>query len=139
MNGLKKKNARWVAFNLPWERGCAFAHRSEEICKVPYRYYKTFRGELYKNGKYVKNIKEIKYSNYKNVNLIKDNISPYKTLEKKDSFNFFINKGLYANTALTKDITRHNCEFLLKDKLGRIKNKLHVKNWIKRRFNKKSK
>ena len=48
---LEKKNARWVAFNLNWERGCAFAHRSEELCKVPYRFYKTFYGKMYKKWK----------------------------------------------------------------------------------------
>ena len=45
---LEKKMLDGLLFNLQWERGCAFAHRSEEICKVPYRFYKTFYGKLYK-------------------------------------------------------------------------------------------
>ena len=130
---IEKKNARWVSFNLNWERGCAFAHRSEELCKVPYRFYKTFYGKLYKNGKFVKKISEKKYSNYKRVKLDKDNVSAYKTLEKKSSTTFIINKGLFAKTACAQDITKHNCLFLKKDILGRIKNKKEVKNWLKKR------
>lgn len=130
---LEKKNARWVAFNLNWERGCAFAHRSEEICKVPYRFYKTFYGKLYKNRKFIKNISEKKFSNYKGIKLIKDNISAYKSLERKDSITFVINKGLFAKTACTKDISKHNCLFLRKNKFGRIKNKKQVINWLKKK------
>lgn len=130
---LEKKNARWVAFNLNWERGCAFAHRSEELCKVPYRFYKTFYGKMYKNGKFIKNISEKKYSNYKSIKLIKDNISAYKSLEKRDSTTFFVNKGLFVKTACTKDITRHNCIFLKKNSLGRIKNKKKVLIWLRKK------
>ena len=55
---LEKKNAIWVALNLNWERGCALAHRAEEIQKVGYRYFKTYRGKLYKNGKFIKTVSE---------------------------------------------------------------------------------
>lgn len=129
---LEIENARWVAFNLNWEKGCAFAHRSEEICKVPYRFYKTFYGKLYKNGKFIKKIAEKKYSNYKRIKLVKDNISAYKVLEQKKSITFFINKGLFAKSALTQDITKYNSLFLKKNIFGRIANKKEVIKWLKK-------
>ena len=48
---LEKKNARWVTINLKWSEGCAFYHRSEELTKVPYRYYLNYYGKLMNNGK----------------------------------------------------------------------------------------
>lgn len=127
---LEKKNARWVAINLNWNRGCAFAHRSEELCKVPYRFYKIFSGKLYKNKKFISKISEKKYSNFRGININFNDEPIFKILEKY-SKNFFINRGIFAKSALTKDITKVFCEQLNKDILSRVKNKTYVKSKLK--------
>jgi hypothetical protein len=128
---LEKKNAIWVALNLDWERGCAFAHRSEELHQVGYRYFKIYEGKLYKNGTYVKKVSEKKYSNYP-TKIIKDYSKSFSKLKKKHSKLFFINQSLYANVAKTKNITDDYGSNFKNDKFFGIKNKTELKKWLKK-------
>jgi len=48
---ISKRNARICTFGLPWNQGCAYLHRFEELSLVPWRYFKSFRGSLYKTEK----------------------------------------------------------------------------------------
>lgn len=123
---LEIKNARWVAMNLEWNRGCAFAHRSEELSKVPYRFYKIFRGKIYNKKKYIGEIKEKKYSTYKKLNIFFKADNVFKYLEKYTN-NFFINKSLYMRTALTQNITKVFCKALKKNKFSMVGNKNEIK------------
>jgi hypothetical protein len=128
---LEKKNAVWVSLNLNWENGCAFAHRSEEINKVKFRYFKTYSGALYKNGKFIKNISETKYSNYP-TKIIKDYSKSFRRLKKRSNNFFFINKGLFANAALTKNIIKDHGQNFKNDKFFGVKNKTEFKNWLRK-------
>ena len=82
-------------FNLNWKEDVHLLTDLKKYVKSV-QVYKTFYGKMYKNGKFIKNISEKKFSNYKNIKLIKDNISAYKSLEKKTALPFFINEGLFA-------------------------------------------
>ncbi len=129
---LEKKNAVWVALNLEWERGCAFAHRSEELQRVGYRYYKIYYGKLYKNNKFIRNVSEKKYSNYQ-TKIIKDYSKSFTKLKKNHTSTFIINQNLYANAANTKNITNDYGKNFTKDKFFGIKNKVQLKNWLKKK------
>jgi aminoglycoside N3'-acetyltransferase len=37
-------HARMVVLGVPWKDACGYLHRIEEVCRVPYRYFKTFPG-----------------------------------------------------------------------------------------------
>ena len=80
---LEKKNAVWVALNLEWEKGCAFAHRTEELYKVNFRYFKKYTGALYRMEN-LKNVSEMKYSNYP-TKIIKDYSKSFKRLKKRSN------------------------------------------------------
>ena len=58
---FSKKNARICNMGLPWNKGCAYLHRFEEVYKVPWRYNKKFSSTLIKNDKPIGKCHEIKY------------------------------------------------------------------------------
>ena len=128
---IEKKNSIWVTLNLDWDRGCSFAHRSEELCKVKFRYFKTYSGSLYNNGKFIKKISEIKYSNYPTT-IKRDYAKYFIRLKKFHNNSFFINQGMFANAALTKDIIQDYNYNFRRDKLFGLKNKIQFKNWLKK-------
>jgi len=41
---LEHSHARMVVLGVPWKDACGFLHRIEEVCLVPWRYFKTFPG-----------------------------------------------------------------------------------------------
>lgn len=41
---FERSHARMIVLGLPWKDACGYLHRIEEVCAVPYRYYKTFHG-----------------------------------------------------------------------------------------------
>ena len=128
---LEKKNARWVAINLKWSEGCAFHHRSEEVAKVPYRYHINYYGKLFNNGKYIKNIKEKKYSySLKAIPKFNFNIWP-KIFKKDDTREYLYNEGIKLRSALTRTITKRSVEFFRNDPYASITNKNQVKRWVK--------
>ena len=47
---------------VPWNKGCSYLHRYEELNKVPWRYFKTFKGEMFDKGKKIGTCMERKYS-----------------------------------------------------------------------------
>ena len=129
---LEKKNAIWVALNLDWERGCALAHRAEEIQKVGFRYFKTYKGKLFKNGKFIKIVSEKKYSNYP-TKIVNDYSKCFNKLKKKHTKFFSINKGLYANVANARDIINDYGSNFKNNKFFGVKNKIQLKKWLKKK------
>jgi aminoglycoside N3'-acetyltransferase len=127
---LEVNNARWVALNLNWSNGCAFGHRSEEIAKVPYRYYKTYEGKIFNNNIFIKNIIEKKYSNYLDAN-IEFKYDAFDEAMLNNEEIFFPNKVMRVKTALTKDITKNLVNLLLENPYAFIKNYKVVENWLK--------
>lgn len=128
---LEKKNARWVTINLEWFVGCAFYHRSEELAKVPYRYYLNYYGKLMNNGKFIKNIKEKKYS-YSLKMRPKFNFKLWpKSFIRGDTAEIFYNEGIKLRSALTKTITKRCLKFFKDDPYGSVINKDQVKKWVK--------
>ena len=118
---LYLNNALWVSFNLDLTRGCAIHHMSEELANVPYRFFKTFTGNLYENKKFLGTISEKKFSYYlkwsKKLNFKRWT----KFMRKKKEFDkITINKGLFANVSLVKNIVDRSVLFYKKNPFGSI-------------------
>ena len=129
---LENNKALWVSLNLDWSEGCAFHHRSEELAKVPYRKFVKFNGKLFKNGRFIKNITEKKYS-YSLDCLPKFNWNAWKKVFKKnDTKNIKVNRALIFRSALTTIITKRCVHFYKNNPLGSIKNKKKIKDWIRK-------
>lgn len=118
---LYKNNALWVSLNLELNRGCAIHHMAEEKAKVPYRFYKIFKGRLYNNGKFQKNISEKKYSYYKKYSRYLDYNKWTSIMRKKKDFEkIAINLGLFANVSTAKKIVDRSYVFYKKNPYGSL-------------------
>ena len=118
---LYLNNALWVSLNLNLNRGCAIHHMAEEKARVPYRFYKTFKGKLYDNGKFKKYIYEKKYSYYKKYSKYL-NYNKWTTImkEKKDFEKIAISQGLFANISLVRSIVDKSFIFYKKNPYGSL-------------------
>ena len=128
---LQKKNALWIAMGVDWSQGCAFFHRSEEFMKVPYRYFKKYKGEIFNREKKIGLCEETKFSYSLKVKPVFDFYTwikwLYDTKEvRKSSNNKFILESVNVNFILEAGKS-----FLTHDPYGLVKNKLEVKNWVK--------
>ncbi len=116
---LYKKNGLWVSLNLNLNRGCAIHHMAEEKARVPYRFYKLFKGKIYYNGKFVKNTFEKKYSYYKKFSSkLNYNNWVHIMKKKKDFDKITISPGMFANVSTAKKIVDKSFSFYKKDPFG---------------------
>ena len=121
---LYKNNALWVSLNLDLNRGCAIHHMAEEKTKVPYRFYKIFRGKLYDNDKYKKDIFEKKFSYYKIYSkLLNYNKWPSIMRKKKDFDKIILSKGLFANVSPVRKIVDRSMIFYKNNQYGSLNHK----------------
>lgn len=120
---FSKNNARLCVFGVPWHKGCSYLHRYEELNQVPWRFYKTFKGDLYKNNKKIGQCIEKKYS--KIVGL-KYDLSPIvncinkKKILKSNSTKFFL------QSTTCDEIDEASKKFFKKDPWKLIKNKSKI-------------
>ena len=128
---LQRNNALWIALGVDWSKGCAFFHRSEEFMKVPYRYFKTYRGKLFNNNKNLGECEETKYSYSLRVKPKFDFFTWIKSLYDTNGVRKSSNKRLLLQSINVKNILEAGKNFLSDDPYGLIENKLEIKNWVK--------
>ena len=133
---LSKNNARICPIGIPWRIGCSYFHKFEEKYKVPWRYFKIFKGNMYKNKKFIKEIVEKKYSGPKNILFKYD----YKPIEKMLINNNLTlsssSKDLPMQSSLTSQIDTVCNEFFQKNPWELVKNSAKIKQWVKNDKNK---
>lgn len=118
---LYKKDGLWVSLNLNLNRGCAIHHMAEEKARVPYRFYKLFKGKLYDNGKFVKNTFEKKYCYYKKFSTKLDYNKWVNIMKKKKDFDrIIISPGMYANISTAKKIVDKSYYFYKRYPFGSL-------------------
>ena len=128
---IKKTNARICTFGLPWNKGCAYLHRFEELHLVPWRYFKLYEGAYYKNKKKIGYCFENKYSAPLG-GLLKYSFKPFiPHIKKSKSYKKSSNK--YFNLESVKT----NCLDSIGDKIFSnnpwiiVKNQKEIKEWVK--------
>ncbi len=121
-NWLYENKARWISLNLELNRGCAIHHMSEEIARVPYRFFKVFNGKIYTNRKLLnQNFNEKKYSYYlKYYNRLNYNKWPKFMRENIDYKKISISKGLFASSFLVNNIVNRSVKYYKKYPYGSI-------------------
>lgn len=132
---LSKKNARICNLGLPWNKGCAYLHRFEEIYNVPWRYHKIFSKKIIKNKRIIGNCREKKFCTSLSTPVNYD----YKPFIK------YIKKSKSFRKASPKDVSMESIKTSCLDKIGKriftknpwviVKNKKTIINWIKNKKN----
>ena len=127
---IKKNNSRICVLGIPWNKGCSYLHRFEEKFKVPWRYFKKFKGKMYRNKNFISYCTENKFSSPTKIILNYD-YKPLINLMKKNKIFLKGNSKFILESAKTKEIDIIANHFFKKKLSWKIiKNKSEVKNWI---------
>ena len=127
---LSKKNARICNLGLPWNEGCAYLHRFEELYKVPWRYHKTFKVKFKKKGKINSFCYETKFCSPREISLNYDFHPFIKKIENSQSFRKSENKSFKFESIKTDCLDKIGKDYFRKNPWVIIKNIREVKNWI---------
>jgi len=131
LNYMSKRNARICTFGLPWNKGCAYLHRFEELYLVPWRYFKIFKGPLYNNGTKVSSCLENKYSSPLN-GILKYDFKPFIShIERSNSYKKSSNKYFKLESIKANCLDDIGNKIFIKDPWVIVKNKKKIKDWIK--------
>ena len=133
---MRERDARICTFGLPWNKGCAYLHRFEESFLVPWRYFKLYKGPLYKNGKKIGRCFENKYSTPLN-NVLKYDFKPFiPNIRSSNSYKKSSNQTFNLESVKASCLDKIGNKIFSKNPWIIVKNKKDVKEWIK---NKKAK
>lgn len=129
---INKRNARICTFGLPWNQGCAYLHRFEELSLVPWRYFKSFRGPLYKNGTKIGFCIEKKYSSPSN-GILQYDFKPFiPHIKKAKSYIKSSNEHFNLESIKANCIDNIGRKIFSKNYWAIVKNKKKIKEWIEK-------
>ena len=128
---FSKKNARICNLGLPWNKGCAYLHRFEEIYNVPWRYHKIFSKKIIKNKKIIGTCREKKFCSSLSTPLIYDYKPFIKYIKKSKSFRKATSKDLIMESIKTSCLDKIGKKIFTKNPWVIVKNKKTIINWIK--------
>ena len=126
MSWMYDKNARFVVLGVPWHRSCSYIHRSEEIVKVPYRFYKKFDGILSRNGIALGPVSETMYVCHLPVKPLLDYAPASEAISRLQSFRISPNAGFPGQSALGRDILDSALNLLNDNELAFVCNRDEV-------------
>ena len=128
---FSKKDVRICNLGLPWNKGCAYLHRFEELYQVPWRYQKVFTGKLKKNNKIIGNCHEKKFCSSK-LTPLKYDYKPFiKEIEKAKSFKKSSSNLLKLESIKSSCLDKISKKIFNLNPWIIINNKSETKNWIK--------
>jgi len=130
---LSKHNARICNLGLPWNEGCAYLHRFEEIYNVPWRYHKTFKGKIKKNNKIIGVFYETKFCSPKN-GVLKYDFNPFiKKIKNSKTFKKTKNKKFSFESIKASCLDKIGKSFFSKNPWIIVKNKKQTLYWINKK------
>jgi len=118
------RNARLCVLGVPWNKGCSYLHRYEELNAVPWRYFKVFSGDMFKKGKKIGICEEKKYSTVPNV---KYDLNPLVKEISKKSFLKYKSKNFFLESLTCNQIDEVSKKFFNKSPWKIIRNKKEIK------------
>ncbi|MDA7713991.1 AAC(3) family N-acetyltransferase [Candidatus Pelagibacter sp.] len=128
---FSEKNVRICSLGLPWNKGCAYLHRFEQLYEVPWRYPKVFTGKLKKNNRIIGDCYEEKFCS-SNLTPLKYNFKSFnKKIEKAKSFKKSSNKLIKLESIKVTCLNRIGKKIFDLNPWIIINNKRETKNWIK--------
>ena len=128
---MSKNDARICTLGLPWNKGCAYLHKFEENYQVPWRYFKKFKGKMYKNKKFISDCSETKYSLPKLDGELYDYHPFIKYIKKSKSYCKNIHNDFKIESIKTSCLDKIGRKIFLNDPWCIIKQKKQLVSWIK--------
>ena len=129
---FSKKNARICNLGLPWNEGCAYLHRFEEIYNVPWRYKKKFISKFYQNQKCLGVYEETKFCSSR-IKPLKYDYKPFiNHIKKSKSFLKSNNSKIKFESIKTSCLNKIGKKIFSSNPWIIVKNKKTNRNWIKK-------
>ncbi len=128
---FSKNNARICTLGLPWNKGCAYLHRFEEIFNVPWRYKKKISSKVKINKKNLSKYSEIKFCSSNKYKLIYDYKPFVKYIEQAKSFKKSTNNLIKFESIKASCLDKIGFNIFSQNPWIIIKNIRETKNWIK--------
>ena len=127
---ISRNNARICVLGIPWNRGCSYLHRFEELYNVPWRYFKEFKGKMINYKGKAETCSEKKYTSPNN-NILKYDFQPMIDHMKKKNIFLKSNNYFFLESTTTNQIDKCAKDFFKKKLQWKIvKNKKTIENWI---------
>ena len=131
MGWLDAIGARVCLLGIPDDRfGWSLVHRAEEIQRVPYRYYKRFAGDLYRQGERIGECVDVLYVTPRGVAVGDDYTLLNKELRDRGAELRSGNPLLALRSARADDVVTIAVELLKKDPFVFVPNRDAVQRWI---------
>ena len=130
MGWAEENNIRICMIGVPWHEGCSLYHRAEEKLKVPYRYYKRFKGTLMKNSEVIGPCEETLLVYPKNIPPIYNWNQIRPLLPKFGEVLTSRNALLFAESTLTKPIINATESILKNNTYGLLQNNAEIEKWV---------
>lgn len=127
---LAHEKARFVTLGEVWHESCSYYHRSEEICGVPYRYYKRFEGELRADGQWIGRCSETFFVKSLNVHCDDFYAGPELILRARGMTVDAGDPRFILESATVDDIVNITCEILDDDPYYFVQNPDEVRAWV---------
>ncbi len=127
---LQRERARFVTLGEVWHESCSYYHRSEEICRVPYRYFKRFEGEMLQNGRSIGRCSDVLFVKSLNVHCDDFYAGPELILRERDLTVDAGDPRYILESARVDDIVDVTCEILADDPYYFVQNRDAVKAWV---------
>jgi aminoglycoside N3'-acetyltransferase len=128
---LEAVDARICVLGVPWHVACSFYHRAEEICQVPYRYYKRFPGVLVDGDRNLGPCAEVFYACSLNVVPKRDYSVLRPLFDRGDTIRTGSNPDVPIESANATAINQAGVQLLTRDGYALISNREAVETWVR--------
>jgi len=130
MGWMQANDVRFIVLGIPWADGCSIVHRPEETERVPYRYFKRFKGRLFDDGVPLGECQEVMYVRSINVSPDFDFTPGTRALERRGRLRVGDNPLVPVASATAKDIVAIVTDLLRDDPYTFIANREAVEAWV---------
>lgn len=129
MAWLNDVGARTCILGVPWSEACSLYHLAEEMERVPYRYFKRFSGELFRDGKREGTCEEVMFARSMIVPPIWAHDRIDRALEHEGVVVESAAAEFSLSAASTPDIIRVTRRMLKNDPYAYVANPEAVRSW----------
>jgi len=130
MGWMQANDVRFIVLGIPWADGCSIVHRPEEMERVPYRYFKRFKGRLLDDGAPLGECEEVMYVRSLTVSPEFDFTPGTRALERRGRLRSGDNPLIPVASATATDIVAIVSELLRDDPYAFIANRDAVAAWV---------
>lgn len=129
MAWLHDVNARTCILGVPWCEACSLYHLAEEMERVPYRYFKRFAGDLYRDGRPEGVCEEIMFSRSLVVPPVWAHDRIDRELERAGVITHSTEPSFMLSSAATKEIVAITRGMIQADPYVYVANDKEVRAW----------